>query len=266
MTEPTKDLDLATMSGEKNIKATTAPRYDEITLDGNYGMYKVKHITQELQEVQEGGVTKKKYPTSELGEKIEFVWLKIRRQLTESTDTGLVRQTNEHNHKNDVVTIKHWTGQADESMVASSINGATGKYPKMKVRQIIYALDIASGKIYRIISKGMSNTMKDKPEDATLFYDYLFGLGKDEHFYTMTNIMESNQAKTGVGLKYFSNFSKGRTLSESEMELVKEKMKEVHDATTLYDNTRVIVQPSSSVSVDTDSDDDDTISLDDIPF
>lgn len=256
------EIDLQTMSGENNMKTSGLPRYDEITLDGNYGKYKVKEMTKELVEVVEGGVTKKKYPTYELGERIELVWLKVRRQLIESNDDGLVRQTNEHNTKNDVVTIKHWTGQGNETMVANTINGNTGRYPKMKVRQIIYALNLEDGKVYRLISKGMSNSMKDKPEEAVLFFDYIFGMGKDEHFYSMTNVMESKEIKTKVGLKYYSHFTRGRALTEAEMELVKEKMKEVHDAVSAYDSSlsKVISEPH------VDAGDADDVNIDDIPF
>lgn len=254
--------DLAQMSGENNMKSSSFPRYDEITLDGNYGVYKVKHITQELEEVIEGGVTKKKYPTSELGGEIELVWLKVRRQLVESSDTGLIRQTNEHNTKNDVVTIKHWTGQADENLVANTINGNTGKYPKMKVRQIIYALNLKDQKVYRLISKGMSNSMQNKPDDAVLFFDYVFGMAEDEHFYTQTNKMEARQVKTKVGIKYYSHFTKGRTLNENEMELVKKKMKEVHDAVSAYDESRSKIVPEPQVEIDGSDD----INIEDIPF
>jgi protein tyrosine phosphatase (PTP) superfamily phosphohydrolase (DUF442 family) len=256
------ELDLQAMSGENNVKSSGLPRYDEITLDGNYGMYKIKHVTQELVEIAEDGIIKKKYPTSELGNRVELVWLKVRRQLVESNDEGLVRQTNEHNTKSDVVTVKHWTGQADETMVASSVNGNTGKYPKMKVRQIIYALDLSDGKVYRLISKGMSNSMKDKPEDAVLFFDYIFNMPEGDHFYTQTNVMEAKSTKTKVGLKYYSHFTKGRDLTEDEMEIVKEKMKEVHDSVSAYDASRSKVVSEPQIEADASDD----VNIDDIPF
>lgn len=267
-------MDLSHMSGEDNYKASLMPKYDEISLDGNYGVYKVKHVTQPKEKVMEDGKEKEKYPTTEIGKRLELVWLKVRRQLVESSDEGTIRQTNEHNNKLDFVTIKHFNGQKEETMMASLINGDTGKYPKMKVRQIIYALDLTDGHVYRVISKGMSNSMQTKPKEIVdgkevepvLYFDYIFNMGKDEHFYTQTNVMEAKEVKTKIGMKFYSNFSKGRDLTPEEMELVTAKMTEVHEAIVKYDSTRVTTKVVEEAEPVIDYDDGAAPNVDDIPF
>ncbi len=247
------------LSGATNYQSSQLPKYDEISLDGNFGNYNVKMKTQPRAKVVEDGVEKEKYPTQELGKSIELVWLKVRRQLVESDDKGVVRQTNEHDAKHETVTIKHYTGQAEEKVLSSTIQGQTGIYPKMKVRQIIYALNLKNQNIYRIISKGMSNSMQEKPEDAVLFFDYIYSFKDEDRFYKTTTVMESREIKTKIGMKYYTTFKKGRSLTDEEQKLVAEKMQEVHTAVNKV--SKVVVDEPESIDYETGE-----VNVEDIPF
>lgn len=235
--------DLASMSGETTYKTVSLPVYDEITLNGNDGTYwarfKTKPKVKQLDELT--NETKEVYEKAELGGKIELVWLKLRRQLVEKTQEGVVRQTSEHNTKTDYVAIYHYNGGATQTgVLASSINGDAGLYPKMKVNQLVYAMDIATGIIYKVVIKGGSLSMQEKLQNATLFYDYIGSMSKGEHFYTMTNVMTSTPYSTKLGKKFFSNFSKGRPLTPEEIEKVTVAMKDIHGKLTEYDNAKAV--------------------------
>lgn len=235
--------ELASMSGEATYKTTSLPVYDEIGLNGNDGIFNVKYKTRaKIKEVDDlTGTTKEVYEKAVLGEKIELVWLKLRRQLIEKTQDGVVRQTSEHNVKSDYVAIYHYNGQATQTgILASSINGDAGLYPKMKVNQLVYAMDIATGTIYKVIVKGGSLSMQEKLQNATLFYDYIGSMGKSEHFYTMTNVMTGTPYSTKLGKKYFANFSKGRPLTPEEIEKVTVAMRDIHAKLTEYDKAKAV--------------------------
>ena len=264
---------LASMSGEKTYKTVPLPVFDEITLNGNDGEYFERLKTApKIKEKDELGAEREVFEKKPLGKSIEYVWLKLRRQLVERNNDGVVRQTSEHNTKKDFVSIYHYNGQATEdNILASTINGEDGLYPKMKVNQVVYALDLESQKIVKIIIKGSSLSMQEKLEDATLFYQYISAMEKDEHFYTMTNVMTAKPYRTKLGIKQFSNFSKGRALTEEELALVTEKMTIVHTALTAYDEAKAadrVVPGKKAVDDDLDTIDygDTGVNLDDIPF
>lgn len=277
------EQDLASMSGETNYQNVQLPVYDEIVLNGNDGIFtkifktkpKVK-VTDELT-----GGEKEVFEREVVGKTVELVWLKLRRKLIEKTQDGVVRQTSEHNTKKDIVTIYHYNGQAtQDGILASSINGDTGLYPKMKVNQIVYAMDIKDNHIYKVILKGGSLSMQEKLENATLFYDYIGSMGKEEHFYTMNNVMTGTPYKTKLGVKFFCNFTKGRGLALDEQKIVGEKMKEVHDKLKEYDDAKATkrVDPIKTTVAGKGMDDipsidygdidygDANVNVDDIPF
>jgi len=238
------EQDLASMSGETTYQSVRLPVLDEIGINGNDGKFYVKRKTLPKEKVvDEFGETKETYPKEALGKTVELVWLKLRRQLIEKTNEGVVRQTNEHNTKTDVVSIYHYNGQATEhGILASEINGDDGLYPKMKVHQLVYAMDIATGHLYKLVIKGGSLSMQERPKEATLFYGYISSMGKDEHFYTMTNVMTSTIYKTSLGAKYYADFTKGRVLTEEEKATVKENMTRLHAIITEYDKSKVTVK------------------------
>ncbi len=267
------EQDLAMMSGEANYNNVQLPVYDEIILNGNDGIItKVFKTKPKVKQTDEFGTEKEVYEREAVGKSIELVWLKLRRKLVEKTQDGIIRQTSEHNTKKDTVTIYHYNGQAtQEGIPASTINGDTGLYPKMKVHQIIYAMDIADNHIYKIILKGGTISMQEKVEGAVLFYDYIGSMGKEEHFYTMTNVITGTPYKTKLGVKYYGNFTKGRGLAIDEQKVVGENMKEVHEKLKAYDESKatqkvdpLLTKPVDDIpSIDYG---DEGVNVDDIPF
>lgn len=235
------EQDLAMMSGETNYQNVQLPVYDELVLNGNDGIFtKVFKTKPKVQIIDElDGSTKEVYEREVVGKTIELVWLKLRRKLIEKTQEGVVRQTSEHNTKKDIVSIYHYNGMATQHGIeASTINGDTGLYPKMKVNQIVYAMDIKDNHIYKVILKGGSLSMQERLPTATLFYDYISSMGKEEHFYTMLNVMTGTAYKTKLGVKFYCNFTKGRGLAIDEQKIVGEAMLDIHTKLKAYDDSK----------------------------
>lgn len=257
--------DMAALSGERDLRKVALPVYDEIALNGNDGIFYRKFKTKP--KVKNGD--NEEFEKAPIGNRIEYVWLKLRRQMVERNGEGTVRQTSEHNTKKDNVTIYHYNGQATEDNVpAESLNGETGKYPKMKVWQWIYAYDIDNNRIVKIKVKGGSLRMQEKLEGATLYYDYIQNMEKDEHFYTQTNVMLGTKYKTKLGDKFYSDFSKGRELTDEEVSKVASAMKLVVDQLREYDESKKVAETLDAAVEDLPSIDygDAGVNVDDIPF
>lgn len=140
------EQDLAAMSGEAGYRGGRGLELNEVSLNGDGD---VKEISPGKYEPV-GGYFRKKIligkPKDEkpeevkLGESITVVFLKIRRRLIERGNKGeVLRSTNEHNSKDDAVTLFEGSGKT-----AKRTNGIASdlreKYEGLRTVQVVYAL------------------------------------------------------------------------------------------------------------------------------
>lgn len=117
---------LEEMSGENS---TGSPKLvlNEIIINGQEGKFKFRNVLGGLVEVD----GKKKYPETELGDKISVVFLKVRRKLMQHRKGTRPLVTNEHSHKDNFVSL--FGGEKIVRGIASEIREANEKLRTIQV-------------------------------------------------------------------------------------------------------------------------------------
>lgn len=250
--EPT----LADMSGESTYKGKQALQLNELSLNGDGAVKEVSPGNF----VRQGGFFRKRVLIGKarderpeeinLGDRIEVVFLKIRRKLVErgNKDGEIIRSTNEHTHKGEAVTLFDSRTNTKTFGVAADLRE---RHEGLRTVQIVYALLLQGGKqeLVRLVVKGASLGSEAKAEGVMDFYRYIGSFGKDEHFYeyktVLTPVLEEGKQP------YFAiNFMRGDRLHDDAMVFVVQRMKEVHANCVEIDATRAAKMVTADIPVE----------------
>ncbi len=220
--------DLTKFSGEEYYQKPPQLILNEISINGQTGIYRMRNVLGGLKEVTKGKIVIRKYEEKDLGSKIDLVFLRIRRRLVHFRKGDKPLITSEHNYKGDFITL--W-GDAVEKGIADTLRA---EHPELRTQQIVYAL--YNGELVRLIVKGSSLGSQSKAENIPTFYDYISSFKEDkkgnkvdEHFYQYKTLLTSSEEMSDLGPYFTINFNKGEKLSEEEMDKVAEVMKRVHN-------------------------------------
>jgi hypothetical protein len=275
------ELDLATMSGESAYRGARPLELNEVSLNGDGDVAQTATGYQ-----PKGGYFRKKIligkPKDEkpeevkLGESITVVFLKIRRRLIERGKDGeVLRSTNEHNSKNDAVTLFEGSGRAGNRTlgIASDLRE---RFEGLRTVQIVYALLIASTsepELVRLVIKGASLGSEAKADGVMDFYQYLGSFTGEQHLWQYKTILSAVREE-GRKTYYAIDFKRGDALSERSLEFAVEKLREVHAKCVEIDTARatkmvkkdVVAAPEEGAQEEEPTYPADDINPDDIPF
>lgn len=210
-----------------------------------------------------------------LGDRIEVVFLKVRRKLVERGKDGkILRSTGEHNHTLEAVTVYETDTKQRFNGIAADLRKT---FDGLRTVQIVYALLLQEGvpaELVRLVVKGASLGSEVKAPETPDFYGYISSFTGQDHFYqyktVLTPILEE-----GKQTYYAINFARGEKLSDKQYDYALEKMREVHENCTEVDVQRAsrIVKSASTGEVQEAEVDDtlpahmtDDVNPDDIPF
>jgi hypothetical protein len=241
------EIDYAAMSGETNYQSNRLIELNEVLLngdgDGEEGA--------DGKFVRKGGYFRKRVLVGhakrdekpeeiDLGPNVSIAFLKIRRKLVERVDKGeIIRSTNEHNAVENYVSLfdkqtgKSTWGRADE---------LRERFPNLRTVQIVYGLLLtpnAEPELVRLIVKGASLGSEAKAPGVMSFYQYVgsFKKAAGEHFWQYVTEL-SPVLEKGAKAYFAIKFDRGEALSPELLELVKAKMKEVHENCVEVDEAR----------------------------
>jgi len=223
--------DVSSKTGE-GIYRRAAMSLNEITFNGNDGIFFERDKDAKKDEKTN------KYPKTQItqeGESISVVFLKIRRVLASFSKKASMR-TNEHNHKNETVTLYKADGK--EFGLAKDLRD---KYPQLKTQQVVYCWipgdkNLTDGRIVRLVVKGSSLGSDYKHGTEVLkFYDYLQSFANNEHSHEFITELKPVKEEGPQGDYYAISFVKGRKLDESESEFVATTIDDIHERITAID-------------------------------
>jgi hypothetical protein len=231
--------DLSKYSGEEHMQRAPQLVTNIVRLNGQDGKFELKKVKEGLLQDEKTG--KRAYPTEDLGQQIDLIFLRIRRKMVEKLQgrpdlAPNPSYTNEHNHKSEklILTAPNGTeyGTSDE---------LRQKYPDLRTHQIVYAL--YQGELVRLTVKGSSLGSESKPEDIMDFYSYMGSFqnnpeardGKKDHFYDFVTELHSVKEMGKLGGYYTISFKRGHANSTETMEKVGAAMKQVHKFVTECD-------------------------------
>lgn len=165
----------------------------------------------------------------QLPENIEITVLKVRRVLSSyeklSDGTGLRFFTNEHNSWKDPLTVfEMGKGDSKPRMVdAGGIQQIRKNFPNLRLRQNVYCL--LGEQIVKMSVRGKS---------LSALFNYYQTFNSSEHiFQYVTNLTSHSETNEGGLTYYVLDWEKG---SNTDLNLVAEKIKEVKDSLDLQDH------------------------------
>lgn len=278
---------LAEMSGEGTYRQQQALELNEVSINGDGSVKEVEPG----KFVRQGGFFRKKLyvgkkrdekPEEEkLGERIEVVFLKIRRKLEErGRDGEILRSTNEHNSKHDAVTLFDTRTQTKTYGIAADLRE---KFEGLRTIQIVYALLLEDEKppeLVRIRIRGASLGSDSKPEGVMDFYQYLGSFAKDEHIWEYRTIL-TPLMEEGKQTYFAINFERGERLQAKGYEFAVKTLTDLHSQIVTQDTARMERMAKADIQVEEPPEDkfyedtpaevatpDDTgeVNPDDIPF
>ena len=224
--------DISNLTGQASFNRSPEYKVDEIHIQGDAskhkfykidtGHFKVKHTSGE-QDKEKG------YLITDAGTELDVIFLKIRRVLSEykkAPQTSL--RTNEHNTKDDIVTLYGADGGPKVGL-ASALREA---YQGLRTQQIVYVFVPSMKKICKLVVKGSSLGSEAKAEGVLGFYDYLSTFSKDkahvhEHFTKLKAVAEGDY--------YTISFERGEKLDDARIAKIEDLVREVHASTTAVD-------------------------------
>jgi len=251
------------MTGEKDYKKAPDFKLNQVNFNGKDGKFVKLHL---LEEKLENG----KYKKTDLGESLDVVFLKHRRDLSsfkKVAGENVIKQTNEHNHKDDFVTL--FMGANKESGIASDLRV---RYPELKTRQIVYVYVPQLDEVVRLFIKGSSLGSNQKEKEVMGYYEYLGSFGSDESCWQYETNLTPVQETSDLGDYYAISFNRGKKLDEKEIETTMVRIEAIHnklkDIDDYYKSKKADVR-EEQVSEEPDVVDDyptEDINPDDIPF
>lgn len=206
--------------GGQNNAPVSKKLFNEVDIDGNTGIYKKKYLTEDKVTVtDEIGETKEKFRTTLLDGKREMVLVLRRDTWQEAGQQGKTEaEVLEYFTNDDQVTYKDYRNKETKT-VALDYKEIKSLNKNLKLKHIVYALDLNSKEVFRFIIKGSSVSHKDPKtgEYVSPFNEYL---EENPRPFAVLTQVEGKTFKSQLGTKYFTQFSKVRNLTEDEMALV----------------------------------------------
>jgi hypothetical protein len=246
-------MNIKEMTGEANY--TSAPRMvlNEVLLNGAEGHWRKRIWVNKADDA--------KPEEEKLGDKVQVVFLKIRRKLVErGRDGNIARTSNEHNTVNDTITIF----EEGKEVYKGNAKQAREAYPALRTVQVIYAL-LLGGKepeLVRLTLKGASLGSENRPKEYPDFYQYIGSFGENSivEFVTELGVL----SEKGKMSYYSATYTKGATVAS---EMVQEPLLKVHTYTTQADNLRAKNTPAKEeIADDAIQYPEEDINPEDIPF
>ncbi len=238
-----QDFDPVAASGESTYRAPRALELNELLINGDAEVEEVSPG----QFIRRGGHFRKRLLVGKgrdqkpeevkLGDRVQVIFLKVRRKLVQRGDLGkILYSTSEHNSATDVVDLFGENGYIE----TNSAKALRERYPGLRTIQIVYALFLDGAKepeLVRITIKGASLGSDAKTPDASSFYQYLSSYAKEEHWWEYVTELSAILEK-GQKSYYCMDFARGQKLDERFQQLALEKMKEVHYRIVEIDEAR----------------------------
>lgn len=215
----TQKPSMAEMSGE----TATSPKLvlNEISINGKKGTF--------IYTDKKGGLIeadgKKRYAQEDLGESVQVVFMRIRRRLRQFRKDQKPLVTNEHNTKNDMLTLF-----GDPTIVKGGNDELKEKYPNLRTNQIVYCLLSRPGfddEVVRLVIKGSSLGSKAKAKGTHDFYTYISSFkadGADLHMYDFITELYAIEENGDLGEYYAMSFRRLDELDQAAKDKVAEKM------------------------------------------
>lgn len=222
--------DLAAMSGQSNFRRPPTLDLNDVLLEGARGYFRKR--------IKVGQTERDQKPEEiDLGTNVQVVFLKVRRRLVERGERGvIVRSTNEHNTKKDIVRLTHKGDGIANTQEEGSAEALREKYPQLRTVQVVYALLYtadAEPELVRIHLKGSSLGSEAKPKGVMDFYDYIQSFGDENMFEYRTKLGVITE--DGRMQYYAISFERGEKLQPEDMHRVATNLRMVHDVTTKQD-------------------------------
>jgi hypothetical protein len=209
-------------------KKVEGMKLNKIALNGRDGKFVKTLLLNEKVKDEEG---KEVFDKKDLGKELEIVMLKHRRFLSEFDPKGNSKQTNEHNTKNDYVTL--FIGREKEQGIASELRE---KYPKLRTVQVVYAFIPSLNETVRLEIKGASLQSESTAKGVLKYYDYLGSFDNDEHSWQFKTKLSLVKEQGNAGPYYAISFVKGDKLTDEQMDKVASLIKEIHTVTKAQDD------------------------------
>lgn len=221
--------DVSNLTGEDSNKRP--PKnivLNEVRFNGKDG----KFILVNLVDRKDG----EKAVETDLGEAVQVIFLKIRRRIAGyKNDIEKFYVSTEHNTKDDKVYL---FGAKDRGTAEELYD----KYkPLLKTNRVIYSYLIREGQekeLVRVIVKGsaLNPSRESKAETTTDFFTYLNEKPKGEHTYMYVTKLSAVKESNKLGGYFSIDFKRGAKLPEDKLEVVVEKIKELHEMAVEQDN------------------------------
>lgn len=228
-----QEFDPAAASGEQNFRGVRPLELNEVLLNGDDrdgGFFRKRVLIGRADrntKPEEIALTR----TPAEGENaapLSVVFLKIRRKLVERGKGGeIIRSTNEHNHKGEVVTLYESGTKNKQTGVASDLRE---RFEGLRTVQIVYALLLTNPhdpEVVRLVLKGSALGSEVKNDNVVKFYDYLNTFSGEDHFYNFKTILQP-VIERGKKTYYTINFQRGDRLSDAGQKIAIDRMREVH--------------------------------------
>lgn len=262
---------MAEMSGETAMSPKLV--LNEISINGKKGTFTYTN--------KKGGLVeadgKKRYAQEDLGESVNVVFMRIRRRLRQFRKDQKPLVTNEHNTKNDMLTLF-----GDPTIVKGSNDDLKAKYPNLRTNQIVYCLLKREGhedEVVRLVVKGSSLGSKAKAKGTHDFYSYMSSFkadGQDLHMYDFITELYVVEEAGDLGEYYAMSFRMISELDQEGKDKVAEKMTPIFafiKASDAYFKTKKVEELQKTIETARATDDiptieypEDDINPEDIPF
>jgi hypothetical protein len=213
------------MTGANNYQKVEAIKLNKIQFNGQTGTFVKTCLLED--KVTENG--EERFKTIDLGKELKVVFLKHRRVLTQYIKGKPSPTTNEHNSKDDYVTL--FTGKEKESGKASILRE---KYPGLRTVQVVYAYVPSLKETVKLSIKGASLSSEVKAKDVPTYYSYLASF-KNEHSWQFITELSPVAEKGPMGTYFCINFKKGEKLTEEQINKAVEIIKDIHEKITAQD-------------------------------
>lgn len=212
------------MSGESYFKKAPSLKLNEIRFNGQTGEYILVDVLSGTKEIN----GKSQYAKSIIGNKLDIIFLKIRRKLVSKYEpNATMLSTNEHNTASDYVTL-----YGDE-IIQGTAKQMSQMFDKLRTHQVVYAISPTTGDMVRLIVKGASLGSKSKPKDVISFYDYIASFKKDGrngHFYECITHLGVRDEVNQAGMTYkVMSLQEGAKLTPEQIDAAKKNMRIAFD-------------------------------------
>jgi hypothetical protein len=217
---------ITNMTGVQNRR----PEYklNEVTFNGQTGVFVKRCLLEDKIKSDDG---KEIYKTVDLGKELEVVFLKHRRKLAQFIKNKPSLNTNEHNHKDDMVMLFG----VDTKPIKGIASDLRETYPGLKTNQIVYCFVPSLKEIVRLTIKGSSLGSENKPEGVLSYYSYLNSFGDSEHNWQYKTLLKPSAETSSLGAYYAIQFVRGEKLADEQIEKVAKMIEEVHNKVVAID-------------------------------